>query len=68
MTRTSQTDQDTLAGGQWFGSKVRLNSLNVGSMEGRGVEVVEMVKRRRLDVLCVQKTKWKGDRVRRLVI
>ena len=39
----------------------------MGSMEGRGVEVVEMVKRRRLDVLSVQKTKWKGDRVRRLV-
>ena len=36
-------------------------------MERRGVEVVEMMQRRRLEVLCVQETRWKGDRARRLV-
>ena len=29
--------------------------------------MVEMMQRRSLEVLCVQETRWKGDRVRRLV-
>ena len=28
---------------------------------------MEMMQRRSLEVLCVQKTRWKGDRARRLV-
>ena len=28
------------------------------------MEVVEMMRRRKMDVLCVQETKWKGDRAR----
>ena len=28
---------------------------------GKGVQVVEMMERRRLEVLCIQETKWKGD-------
>ena len=44
----------TLPGMQPFRSEVWLGSLYVGSMEGTGVEVVEMMQRRRLEVLCVQ--------------
>ena len=32
----------------------------------KALEVVEMMQRRRLDVLCVQETKWKGDRARQM--
>ena len=56
-----------LSGRQKFRSEVRLCSLDVGSMGGRRVEVVEVRWRRRLEVLCVQEIRWKGDRVRRLV-
>ena len=42
--------------------EVRLGSLNVGTMSGKGVEVVAMMERRRLEVLCIQETKWKGDK------
>ena len=56
-----------LPGGQRFRSEIRLGSLNVGTMRGRGVEVVEMMQRRSLEVLCVQETRWKGDRARMLV-
>ena len=35
-------------------------------MEGKALEVVEMMQRRRLEVLCVQETKWKGDRARQM--
>ena len=45
-----------------FRSEVRLGSLNVASMEGGRVEVVEMIQRRRL-----QEPRWKADRPRRLV-
>ena len=42
--------------------EVRLASLNVGTMGGKSF--VEMMRRRKLEVLCVQETKWKGDRAR----
>ena len=34
----------------------------MGTMEGKALEVVDMMKRRKMEVLCVQETKWKGDR------
>ena len=46
--------------------EVRMGSLNVGTMEGKALEVVEMMKRRQMEVLCVQATKWKGDRARNM--
>ena len=46
--------------------EVRMGSLNVGTMEGKALEVVEMMKRRKMEVLCVQETKWKGDRARKM--
>ena len=36
----------------------------MGTLSGKGVEVMEMMERRRLEVLCVQETKWRGDRAR----
>ena len=39
----------------------------MGSMEGRRVKVVEVMQRRRSEILCVRETKCKGDRARRLV-
>ena len=36
--------------------------LNVGTMEGKALEVVEMMKRRKMKVMRVRETKWKGDR------
>ena len=40
--------------------------MNVGTMEVKALEVAEMMQRRRLEVLCVQETKWKGDRARQM--
>ena len=37
--------------------EVRVGSLNVGTMEGKALEVVEMMKRRKMEVLLVQETK-----------
>ena len=50
------------------GGKVRLRvgSANVGSMRGRHGEVVEMARRRQLDFVCLQETRWKGGSARTL--
>ena len=33
-------------------------------MTGKGREVTDLIKRRGLDILCVQETRWKGERAR----
>ncbi|KAI5611767.1 hypothetical protein C0J50_1408 [Silurus asotus] len=39
--------------------EVRVGTLNVGTMTGKGREVADMMERRKVDMLCVQETKWK---------
>ena len=46
--------------------EVRMGSLNVGTMERKALEVVEMMKRQKMEVLCVQETKRRGDRARKM--
>ena len=38
---------------------LRVSSLNVGTLKGKGDEMMEMLSRRRLDFCCVQETRWK---------
>ena len=44
----------------------RFGSWNVGSLTGRSCELEDVMRRRNLDVLCVQETKWRntGNRAR----
>ena len=51
---------------QRLSCEVRFATLNVGTMTGKRVELVELMKRRQLLVLGVQETKWKGDRTVKL--
>ena len=46
--------------------EVQMGNLNVRTMEGKALEVVEMMKRRKMEVLCVQVTKWKGGSARKM--
>ena len=39
----------------------------MGTLSGKGVEVVKMMERRRLEVLCVQETIWRGNTARMMV-
>ena len=43
---------------------LRVGSLNVGTMTGKGREVADLMERRRVKILCVQETKWKGSKAR----
>ena len=40
--------------------KLRIASLNVGTMRGRASEIVETLARRRIDICAVQETRWRG--------
>ena len=44
--------------------RIRLGSWNVGSLTGKVRELVDTAVRRRVDVLCVQETKWKGQKAK----
>ena len=48
------------------GQMFRVGTLNVGTMTGRGMEVVTMMEKRRVRILCVQEVRWRGKGVKML--
>ena len=46
--------------------KLRLATVNVGSMVGRSAEVTETIERRNMDVVALQEVRYKNERVRKL--
>jgi len=47
------------------GSVMRIGTANVGTLNGRDGEVVNMANRRCLDFCCLQETRWKGAGARK---
>ena len=45
----------------------RVGTLNVGMMKQKASEVVETVSRRRVDLCCLQETRWKMEGVKQIV-
>ena len=45
---------------------LKIGTYNVGTMTGKGRELADMMTRRKLDILCVQETRWKGNKAREL--
>ena len=52
----------------WKGrrSLVRVGTLNIGTMNGMGRELPDLMERRNVDILCLQETKWKGSKARNI--
>ncbi|XP_068229741.1 uncharacterized protein [Palaemon carinicauda] len=55
----------------WAGLKrqaqrVRVAPLNVGSITGKGRELVDLMERRKIGELCMQETRWKENKAREL--
>ena len=48
------------------GKTIRIATLNVGSMTGRGKEVVDFMERWKVNIMCVQETKLKGSKAKEL--
>ena len=44
--------------------KMRFGMLNVGSMTGRGRSIADLMKHRKVAVLCVQETRWSGNKAK----
>ena len=42
--------------------KLKVATLNVGTMNDEGKEVADLMEQRGVDILCVQETCWKGRR------
>ena len=42
--------------------KVKIATLNVGSMTGRSGEIAQLMRKKSLQVVCIQETKWKGSK------
>jgi hypothetical protein len=45
-------------------TKIHLGSWNVGSLTGKLRELVDTTTRRRVNILCIQETKWKGQKAK----
>ena len=45
---------------------IRIGTLNVSSLTRRGLKLVDFMDRRKVKILCVQETKWKGSKAREL--
>ena len=52
----------------WKGrrSLIRVGTLNIGTMTGRGRELANMMERKNVDILCLQEIKWKGSKARNI--
>ena len=48
----------------WKGrrSLIRVGTLSIGTMTGRGRELEDMMERRNVNILCLQETKWKASK------
>jgi len=44
--------------GSGAGCKLRIGIVNVGTMSGRDGEVIDMLERRKIDICCLQETRW----------
>ena len=45
-------------------TRLMIATLNVGSMTGKGRELADALNRRRIDISCVQETRWKGSKAK----
>ena len=45
--------------------EVKVGTVNVGTMTDKGRELADVMVKRKVDILCVQETRWKGSKVRR---
>ena len=45
---------------------VKIATLNMGTMTGRGREIVDVMQRKKVDIICVQETRWKGQKAKEI--
>ncbi|KAK4344441.1 hypothetical protein RND71_037535 [Anisodus tanguticus] len=53
-------------GGQWGkrDARLRIGSWNIETLTGKSIELVKILKKRRINIACVQETKWVGPKAK----
>ncbi|XP_043717506.1 uncharacterized protein LOC122665422 [Telopea speciosissima] len=46
--------------------RIRFASWNIGSLTGKSMELIDVMQRRRINVACIQETRWKGHKAKAL--
>ena len=46
--------------------QMRVGTINIGTLTGKGREIADIMERRKMDILCLQETRWKGNKVKEL--
>jgi exonuclease III len=47
-------------------SRIRFRTWNIGTLKGRYMEIVDTRIRRRINLMCLQETKWLSEKVKEL--
>ena len=45
---------------------IRIGTLNVGTMTGKGRSLANLMSERKMNILCVQETRWRGNKAKEL--
>ncbi|XP_070007216.1 uncharacterized protein [Nicotiana sylvestris] len=45
-------------------SRLRIGSWNIGTLTGKSIELGKILQKRKINIACVQETRWKGTRAR----
>ncbi|XP_047267558.1 craniofacial development protein 2-like [Capsicum annuum] len=45
-------------------STLRVGSWNIGTLQGKSIELVKILQKRRVSIVCIQETKWVGTKAR----
>uniref|UniRef100_A0A1S4BZ73 Craniofacial development protein 2-like n=1 Tax=Nicotiana tabacum TaxID=4097 RepID=A0A1S4BZ73_TOBAC len=45
-------------------SRMRIGSWNIGTLTGKSIELGKILQKRKINIACVQETRWKGTRAR----
>ncbi|XP_059310716.1 uncharacterized protein LOC132062086 [Lycium ferocissimum] len=45
-------------------SRLRVGSWNIGTLTGKSIELVKILKKRKINIACVQETKWVGPKAK----
>ncbi|XP_042497597.1 uncharacterized protein LOC122076359 [Macadamia integrifolia] len=46
--------------------RIRCAFWNIGSLTGKSLELIDVMKRRRINIACIQGTRWKGMKAKML--
>ena len=46
--------------------RLKVMSLNIGTMKGKSRELADTMTRRKIDIACIQETQWKGAKAREI--